>query len=149
MEFYTILRHLHSGWRWVVLILVIVAIIQAGVQIRRKANYVLTRHRKFPLWTMIAAHIQLLVGLILYFVSSKVHFGTDTMSNPLARFFTVEHAISMVLAIILISVGFSRAKKQLDTPGGWNRIFWYYLLAILLILLQTPYPFQEYGAHWF
>ncbi len=85
--------------------------------------------------------------LILFFMSSKVQFSGSMMGNSLLRFFTVEHSLLMIIAIILITMGYSRAKKA---PKPFNVIFNFYVIALILILIGIPWPFREaLGAGWF
>ena len=144
---YQFLMHAHSGWRWVVLVTIVVAILHALINWRkgREFNF---KDRKPALFALIASHIQLVVGLVLYFISPRVQFGSETMSNAILRFFTVEHILTMIIGIVLITIGFSRAKKLLDTNRAYKTIFIYYLIGLLLILIRTPWPFQDYGVGW-
>ncbi len=140
---YNILLHTHSGLRWLVLIALIVALFQT---FSRRGSTGSIMETKSVLYTFILTHIQLLVGLILYFISPKVVFGANTMSNSLFRFFTVEHLVGMLIAIVLITLGYTKAKKA-DQP--FNKAFNYYIVAFILILISIPWPFRELGAGWF
>ncbi|MCW9708675.1 cytochrome B [Fodinibius salsisoli] len=140
---YNILLHTHSGLRWLVLIALIVALFQT---FSRRGTTGSIMETKSVLFTFILTHIQLLVGLILYFISPKVVFGANTMSDSLFRFFTVEHLVGMLIAIVLITLGYSKAKKA-EKP--FNKAFNYYIAAFILILLSIPWPFRELGAGWF
>jgi hypothetical protein len=99
--------------------------------------------KKLSLFTLIATHLQAVLGLGLYFMSTKVEFSGNTMSNPVFRFFTMEHTLMMLIAIILITVGYGHAKKA-NAKG----VFTYYLIALILILAAIPWPFRELGAGW-
>ncbi|MBN2731433.1 MAG: cytochrome B [Balneolaceae bacterium] len=140
---YNILLHAHSGLRWLVLIALIIALFQTYTRRGTTGNIMET---KSVLITFILTHVQLLVGLILYFISPKVIFGANTMSNSMLRFFTVEHFIGMIIAIVLITMGYTKAKKA-DLP--FNKAFNYYIAAFILILISIPWPFRELGAGWF
>lgn len=140
---YNILLHAHSGLRWLVLIALIVALFQTYTRRGTTGNIMET---KSVLITFILTHIQLLVGLILYFISPKVMFGANTMSNSMLRFFTVEHFAGMIIAIVLITMGYTKAKKA-ELP--FNKAFNYYIAAFILILISIPWPFRELGAGWF
>lgn len=102
-----------------------------------------------PLFAFISSHIQLLVGLILYFISPKVIFSAEAMKSALSRFFLVEHTTMMILAIIVISVGYIMAKKVAPEKKAFSRIFWAYLVGLILILASIPWPFLGYGTSWF
>lgn len=93
-------------------------------------------NRKVNLFTLISAHIQLLVGIALYFVSPLVKYADmgNAMKDSMTRYWTVEHLVMMLFAIILITVGYSRSKKALDALNKHRAIAIYYGLAILVIL---------------
>ena len=147
MTFYGILQHLHSGLRWLVLLGLIVAII-ASLNQWKKASQDGTQLR----WANIAVrltHLQFLIGLILYFKSPMVQFSGNVMKNEVLRFYTVEHITLMVIAIILITVGYSKAKKKALTSKKAKTIFWYFLVGLILILISIPWPFREaLGGGW-
>ena len=88
---------------------------------------------------LISSHIQLLIGLILYFLSSKVVFSKETMGNTITRFFTVEHVLGMVLAIALVTIGYSKSKKAKNN----KKILLFYALALVVIFLSITWPFRE------
>ncbi len=144
---YEFLKHAHSGWRWIVFATILVAIIHAFINWRNGKMYNF-KDRKPALFALIATHVQLIFGLIIYFLSPKVLFGSETMSNASIRFFTVEHLAIMLIGIILITIGFSKAKKQLDTNKAYKTVFIYYFIGLILILSRTPWPFQDLGVGW-
>lgn len=84
---------------------------------------------------MISAHIQLLLGLVLYFKSPFVQFTHDTMKNATTRYWTAEHIGMMLFAIVLITVGHIRSKKVLAPAGKHRTIAIYYLLALVVIVV--------------
>lgn len=106
------------------------------------------KDKKMPLFAFISCHIQLLVGLILYFISPKVIFSAEALKNATSRFFLVEHTTTMLLAIIIISVGYIMAKKVAPEKKAFSRIFWAYLIGLILILIGIPWPFMGYGTGW-
>jgi len=143
------LKHAHSGLRWVFLALILYTVINAFIKWRNGSDYT-EGDRKAGLFTFIFSHIQLLLGLGLYFISPKV--GTisgEVMKEPVARFFTVEHGLMMILGIIAISIGYSKAKKAMDGTQKFKTTFIFFAIGLLLILSRIPWPFQQYGASWF
>ncbi len=141
---YEILKHTHSGLRWIVLALLIFTIVKAFSN-RKAGTPMKSEDKKLPLFTLIGVHIQLILGLILYFISPYVVFAAETMKDSVRRFYTVEHISLMLIAIILITVGYSKAKKS----ESWKPVFTYYLIGLILILLSIPWPFRIAGAGWF
>src|SRR5699024_5958951 len=96
--------------------------------------------------TLILTHLQLIVGIILYVITPTVTFGANTMSDSIFRFFTMEHFVGMDIAVVLINLGSSKAKKA-ELP--FNKVFNYYIIAFILILIFIPWPFRALGAGWF
>ena len=107
------------------------------------------KDKKAGLFALIFTHIQFLLGLVLYFISPKVVFDGSSMKSDVMRFFLVEHISLMVLAVILITIGYSRAKRATDDGKKFKSILIFYLIGLALILFAIPWPFQNYGASWF
>jgi len=145
---YNGLLHAHSGLRWIVLILLVLALVQAVSGWMNKKDFT-EGNRKVALFALIFTHIQLLIGLVLYFISPKVAFVEGFMKNDVYRFYAVEHLSLMLLAIILITVGFSTAKKAGESILKHKKIAIFYGIGLVLILAGIPWPFRELGAGWF
>lgn len=143
---YSGLVHAHSGLRWIALILLLASVVVAISKWQGNSGYT-EGNRKLYLFTLIAVHTQLLIGLVLYFISPKVDFGL--MSEKLYRFYTVEHTAGMLIAIVLITIGYSRSKRATDTVLKQRHISIFYGLGLLLILASIPWPFRITGAGWF
>ncbi|MEL6654882.1 MAG: cytochrome B [Bacteroidota bacterium] len=143
---YNMLLHAHSGLRWLVLFFLIAAIVTAWSSWSKKSEYPVG---KMPLFGFIFTHVQLLLGFILYFISPKVQFASGVMKDSMLRFYTVEHISLMLIAIVLITLGYRKAKKQAPAPEGHKTIFTYYLIGLVLILVSIPWPFRNLGAGWF
>lgn len=149
---YNGLLHAHSGLRWVALILILVAIANAAKS-QNSGRYE-KKDKMINLFTMIVMHIQLLIGLVMYFMSPKVAFVEGWMSSDTAggmyRFFGVEHIFGMIVAITLITIGRSKAEKKLKgTRDKHRRILINYTLGLLIILATIPWPFRGFGNGWF
>ncbi|MFN4144833.1 MAG: cytochrome B [Runella sp.] len=135
-----ILVRAHSGLRYVVLGLLVAAIVVA-FQKRSQNN---APYSKMYLWAMIATHTQLLIGLVLYALGWGVKVRFDMMSDKFYRFYAIEHLVGMLIAIALITIGHSQAKKLKH-----GKVFTYYTVGLLIILLSIPWPFRNLGAGWF
>jgi peptidoglycan/LPS O-acetylase OafA/YrhL len=118
----------------VVTILILVAIINAVLGFAGKKPYT-EGNRKLNLFAMISAHTQLLLGIVLYFLSPFVQFNSETMKQPDTRYWTVEHLTMMIFAIILITIGHSRSKKAILPEAKHRSIFIFYALALLVIVV--------------
>jgi hypothetical protein len=140
---YNGLLHLHNLLRWIILILLLVALFQAFTK-----NKALT---KTSLFLMISAHITLLVGLYQWFVGNlgfkmiqSAGMG-EVMKNSATRFWAIEHITGMLVGIILITVARRKAKVLLFSSASWL-----YLLALIIILATIPWPFRAgIGRPWF
>ncbi len=140
-----ILVRTHSGLRWIALGLLIYAILNA---LRKKDSYEKS-DRLVNMFTMVSLHIQLVLGLILYFTSSKVSFVDGWMKNQLLRFYGMEHILLMIIAIVLVTIGHGKAKRAIDSSKKHKTIVVYYTIAFILILASIPWPFRNLGAGWF
>ena len=141
----------HSGWRWIVLILLIAAVVKMNIGWKGKKNFT-AGDKKLAMFAMIAYHIQFLVGWILYIVnfSSKVKFFGGMMADKMYRFFTVEHSLMMTAAMVLITIGYSKSKKAHNDTTKFKRLAVYYTIALVLVLASIPWPFREaLGGKWF
>ncbi len=140
---YNFLLSLHSGFRYIVSILLLLAILQSIVGWLGNRAYTET-NRKINLFTLISAHIQLLIGLVLYFVSPYVQFDSSAMNDAIKRYWTVEHITMMIFAIVLITIGHARSKRIVAPAGKHRAIAIFYGLALLVIVLaiiQSMRPF--------
>lgn len=152
-------RHLHSIGRWIVLLLLLIAIFNSLVAGRRP--WIRTDARTGSI-LVIFADLMFLVGLVLWYFSPrgypalKTALGMDggfkaLMKDATARFFSIEHMVMMLIAIILIHIGKVQGKKSISDKAKHRRTLVFYLLALIIILLAIPWPFRQIGAgsYWF
>lgn len=144
---YNGLVHAHSGLRWVVLVLLLVAIFNAFS--KKSSGQWTAKDKKITLFAMIFTHIQLVIGLVLYFISPLVQFSEGFMKNPIYRFYSVEHISLMLIAIALITVGYSKSKRAATDAKKFGAVATFYLIGLILILVSIPWPFRDLGAGWF
>lgn len=130
MTLYEILKSAHSGWRYVVIILLIAAVIQAIIGWTGNKNYT-EGNRKLNVFTLISAHIQLLFGLVLYFLSPLTK---GPMGEAMYRYWKVEHISMMIIAIVLITVGNAKSKKGIDSKAKHKSIAIFFGLAFIIIV---------------
>ena len=142
------LVHAHSGFRWIVLIVVIYALINAARGLSQKRMFE-ARDLKISSAAMGVVHLQALLGLVLMFISPRVQFSADTMSHAPTRFFTVEHTTMMVIVIVLFTVGHRLAKKRGTDAGRFKGNLWYYGIGLLITLVAIPWPFRGLDTGWF
>ena len=144
---YPMLKHLHSGWRWIVLALLLAAIINAIMKWQSGKSFS-ESDRKLGLFAMISTHIQFIFGLIIYFMSPLVNFDEGFMKNAVTRFFAVEHLTMMLIAIVLITIGYSRSKRQTDGTKKFKTQAIFYLIALAIMLYAIPWPGGSIGGSW-
>jgi len=145
---FAVLLQVHSILRWVILLLLLLSIIQSFIG-WLKHRELREGDTKLWLFTMISAHTTLLIGLILLFfgrfgiLSSGLPEGVELMKDKFYRFFWVEHPTGMLVATILITLGRGVVKKQITDPLKYKRAFWYFLVALMIILATVPWPGRE------
>ncbi|HAA13981.1 MAG TPA: cytochrome B [Cytophagales bacterium] len=139
---HTGLLHLHSLLRWVILLLLVFSIVRFLVGWLNKHSFG-KREERLRLFTLIFSHVQFLVGLVLYFISSVVQFNDQTMSNKGLRFWAVEHITMMIIAIVLITIGHSKTKRITDSVKKHRLLTIFFGLALLVIFAAMPWPWRE------
>ena len=135
MNAYSFFLHLHSGFRYLVLLLLLLAIIRAWADWLGKKAYS-EGNRKLNLFAMISVHTMLLIGIILYFLSPLVQFNSQTMKQFDTRYWTMEHLVGMIIAIIIITLGHSKSKKAALPEAKHKAIAIYYTLALVIIIVM-------------
>ncbi len=140
----SILEHTHSGIRWILLLMFIFVIVTnhntPAKDPRKKIDW--------PLYTLVLFFLQIIIGLILYFISHSVSFESGFMKNPQHRFFTIEHITGMLLAFIIMLIGYIKSRRTL--MSRWNKVIkTYYIISFIIVLLSIPWPFRGFGNTWF
>lgn len=139
------LLHLHNFMRWVVLLFALLTIIRSMMGMSGNSAFT-SGDKKSALFLMISADIQLLLGLALYYMKgwfTVLTSSSDLMANKYNRFFAVEHLAGMLIAIILIHIGYAAAKKNIADRAKHKKLFWFTLIAVLIIMATIPWPFRE------
>jgi hypothetical protein len=136
--------HLHNFLRWLVLLFALLTIIKGLGGMNGKKVFT-KQDKRWALFLLISCDIQLLIGLVLYF--TKGWWGVLTsgasMANKYNRFFSVEHAFGMIVAIVLVHIGYSATKKNIPDASKYKRMFWYTFVAVLIILATIPWPGRD------
>ena len=87
-------------------------------------------------FTVSTAHLQLITGLILYFMSPLVVFKGDIMENDVLRYYTIEHIVLMIIAIALFTIGRVKLKKK-ENHMIKHRVSFIYNIAGLAVIILT------------
>lgn len=142
---YSFLLAFHSFWRWFVLVTLVVSI--------GRAFWGKKRHRSFAkkdnllrILTLISAHIQLTIGVVLYAISPIVSYFWNNFVKAVherqIRFFGMEHITVMISAVIILTIGSSKVKKQKEGYEKFSIMFFWFGIALLLILSSIPWSFS-------
>jgi drug/metabolite transporter (DMT)-like permease len=141
---YITLLTLHSLLRWIVLALLLFAVYIAATGYFKKRVFSGTdnavRH-----WTATAAHIQLLIGMILYFKSPVVKAWWKIKGSLLPfdyKFFSLLHLVLMFAAIVVLTVGSAKTKREMTDQKKFSTMLIWFVVALLLILIAIPWPFS-------
>ncbi|NLP57180.1 hypothetical protein [Lutibacter sp. B1] len=137
------IKTIHSYWAYIVLIVLIVAVVNALMGYFSKKEFK-AKDLRFSLFALIVTHIQLLIGLVAYYTSTyyetmrSVGMG-PVMKNSELRKILVEHPIMILIAITLITIGFSKHKKKTTDNSKFKTIAIFYTIALVLILAVIPW----------
>jgi hypothetical protein len=135
---YDFIQKFHSGWAYLALLLLVLAVVNSFMGMSSKKEFT-AKDRKIALFGLIGAHIQLLVGLILYFVSPLGHALLGEMKDAAARLTSLEHPLINIIAIVLITIGWSKHKKGETGTAKFKSIAIFFGLGLLLILSRIPW----------
>ena len=136
---------LHNLLRWAVVIFGLWTLFSAVSGVISKRNYT-SPDSKGNFLFMLSCDIQLVLGLILYFANSwfdRLKDLGNNMKDANNRFFTMEHALLMIIAWILVHVGRVSVKRAITPAAKHKRSLLFFGLAILIILAAVPWPFRE------
>lgn len=125
MNLYQILRMAHSGWRYIVFAMLVIAFLSALINWIGKKPFSATS-KKINLFTLISMHIQILIGLVLYFLSPLVEAGI--------RYWKMEHIGLMIVAAVMVTIGNARSKKGNDDTRHRSAALYFGLALIVVIM---------------
>lgn len=140
---YNFIKEAHSGWAYLVLLLLLIAGINALIGFSSNKTFT-AKDRKISLFGLIATHVQLLLAMILYFISpyyntmKEIGMG-EVMKNSDLRLYIIEHPLINLIAIILVTVGWSKHKSATTDKAKFKSIWLMYLIALVLILSRIPW----------
>ncbi|MFT4832678.1 MAG: hypothetical protein ACI815_002337 [Psychroserpens sp.] len=140
---YEIIQSLHSYLGYIVLLILILAVVNAISGLFSNRIFNLEKDFRLSLFALILTHIQVLVGIILYLVSANGLKAIQTLGmgglNPAARLLAVEHPFMNIIAVVLITIGWSKHKKVMEAKKKFKTISIFYGLGLLLILSRIPW----------
>src|SRR5690606_5305519 len=128
-------QHLHSTLAVVLLLGLIVSIGVTFANVSGNKPY----NRKIALLGLITIYFELIVGLIyLFAVGHHSMFVSGLMQDAELRLRVVEHPLMILLAVILIAVGYSRAKRMTDAKQANKTVLIFYIIGLILVLSRLP-----------
>ncbi len=139
---YETIQFIHSYWAYLVLFMLLIASFNAIIGFAANKEYSATNFR-IALFTLIVSHIQLLIGVVLYLTPSNLaRFDGgmgEVMKNSGLRLYLVEHPLMMIIAIALITIGYSKHKKKLTSKPKFKMLAIFYGFALVVILSRIPW----------
>lgn len=140
---YATVQFIHSYWAYLVLIVLFIAVINSIIGYASNKEYAATNFR-IALFTLITSHIQLLIGIVLYFTAP--YFGVlleegmgTVMKDPTLRLYVMEHPLMMIIAVVLITMGYSKHKSKLTSKPKFKTLAIFYTLGLLIMLSRIPW----------
>lgn len=135
---YEFIQKFHSGWAYLALLILLIAVVNSFIGMFSKKEFT-SNDRKIALFALIAIHIQLLAGLVLYFVSPIGFASFGQMSDKALRLTSLEHPLINIIGITLITLGWIKHKKNTTSESKFKTFSIYYGLGFVLILSRIPW----------
>lgn len=140
---YDTIKFLHSYWAYLVLLILVLATFNTLIKFFGNKEFQASDFR-ISLFTLIVSHIQLLLGIVLFFLSDyistiqEIGMG-EVMGNPDWRSRIIEHPIAMIVAVAFITRGYVKHKKKLTSKPKFKVLAIFYSLALILVLAKIPW----------
>lgn len=139
-----IIQFIHSKWAYLVLLALVLATCNALIKFFGDKEFD-PKDFRISLFTLITMHIQLLIGIVLFFM--KDYFSTvkevggmgEVMKNSELRNLIIEHPLTMIIAVVLVTIGYSKHKKKLTSKPKFKMLAIFYTLALVLVLAKIPW----------
>lgn len=136
---YSTIQFVHSIWAYLVLAILVITTINSLAKFFGKKEYG-AKDMRLALFTLITMHLQLLIGLVLWFVSPSGlnEIRQNGMGGSMRRL-AVEHPTLMIIAIVLVTIGYSKHKKQRLSTPKFKKLAIFYTLALIAVLAMIPW----------
>jgi len=140
---YPDIKELHSYWAYGVLIFLLLAILNSVVGLSRKKPFG-KNDRSIALIALIFTHVQVLIGIIMYFLSPYLETAKQmgmgaAMKDSTVRLYVVEHPLINIIAVVLITIGWSKHKKAETSEAKFKKIAVLYAIGLVLLLSRIPW----------
>ncbi len=136
---------LHSFFRWFVVLSLCCALARTisgcitGRSFSKTDNTI--RH-----WTATIAHIQLVLGIMVYIKSPVVGYFRMHFSEAVKEwdtlFFALVHALVMLAAVVMVTIGSALTRRKTTDKEKFRTMLFWYSIAFILIFLAIPWPFS-------
>lgn len=142
---YTFTLAFHSWNRWAVLVSLILICMTSFRGWKRQLVFE-RKNRILQMITLSFAHLQLVIGLYLYFISPISNYFLSHFSEGIhdreLRFFGMEHISVMIIAIVFMTIGNSKVKKAQTDHRKFKLQFIWFGIGLILILSSIPWSFS-------
>ena len=135
---YEIIQKLHSGWAYIAFLLLVIAVVSSFIGLFSKKEFTV-KNRKIALFALAAIHTQLLIGIIVYFVSPLGFASLGQMKDAALRLTSLEHPLMNLIGITLITIGWMKHKKLTTSESKFKTFSIYYGLGLVVILSKIPW----------
>lgn len=140
---YETVKFLHSYWAYLTLLILIISTFNALVKFFGNKEFGAFDFR-VSLFTLIVSHIQLILGIVLFFSAGYISIISssgmgDVMKNGELRSNIIEHPLTMIIAVTLITMGYSKHKKKLTSKPKFKLLAIFYTLALVFVLAKIPW----------
>lgn len=144
---YSVLLTVHSLVRWLVLISLIAAIVRAYKGWLGNERFSASDNA-IKVATVTIAHIQVVLGITLYCISPVVRYFLNYFKEAVhqreIRFFGMEHITMMLIAVVLITIGSVKAKRQAGDKQRFKILAIWFTIALIIILASIPWQFSPF-----
>jgi hypothetical protein len=145
---YPFLLSLHSTFRWLVLFALLFSMVTAYNGLKLKLAFT-SRADKIRHWTATIAHLQLLIGITIYFQSPVVKYPMPDNPHKLINeqtFFKYIHIGLMLLSVVFITIGSAKAKRMLTDAARYRTMLIWFTIALVIIFVAIPWPFSPLAS---
>lgn len=136
---YIIIQYSHLGIMWLAVAMLILSILASLIKLIKKEKTVSSSWFRLFKITKWLFYLQIILGIVLLFISQKVIYGEGFMKSSDLRFFGMEHPLMMLIAVGFIAIGLFRSKKKKSALQKYKNIAFYFFIALLVMLFMIPW----------
>ncbi|MTI32627.1 hypothetical protein [Xanthovirga aplysinae] len=144
---YTELLLFHSWFRWLAVLSLLYAIF-LGYRGWLTQKPFLKFHNSVRFITILILHLQLTLGILLYYISPITSYFIKNFNNAVSqqeiRFFSLDHSTAMLFAIVIVSIGASKVKRKTTDREKFKTMAIWFSIGFLFILASIPWEFSPY-----